>query len=48
MYFIAFIESVCRSNRGKVDNYITVVDVDGFGWGNMNMTLIREMMRMVV
>lgn len=36
-YFIGFLEDVCRSCKGYVDSYITVLDVEGFGFSNFDL-----------
>lgn len=48
MSFVAFIEKVCRCSLGFADSYLTLVDVEGFGWQNFNIDLVKELLKTVV
>ncbi|CAD8144331.1 unnamed protein product [Paramecium octaurelia] len=47
-YFIGFLEDVCRSCKGFVDSYITILDVDGFGFSNFDLQMTKSLLNMVL
>lgn len=47
-YFIGFLEDVCRACKGYVDSYITIVDVEGFGYSNFDLTLTKSLLQKVL
>ncbi|KAM3133984.1 hypothetical protein pb186bvf_013950 [Paramecium bursaria] len=47
-FFIAFLEDVCRSCKGRVDSYMTIVDVDGFGYSNFDLQMTKKLLNLVL